>query len=64
MIEVIETFEYQIRLKQLNLQLFLDVDLPKEIKTDENRLKQILYNLLSNAIKFTETGYIKIFVSS
>jgi signal transduction histidine kinase len=35
-------------------------DFPKRIKTDPNRLSQILINLLSNAIKYTNEGYVKI----
>lgn len=34
----------------------LSIELPEIIRTDERKLKQIIYNLLSNAIKFTPTG--------
>lgn len=41
----------------------IDNMLPKQIYTDEWRLKQILINLLSNSIKFTLTGKITLDVS-
>ena len=55
----------QIRAKQKALPLFCDIapDIPKYIRGDEKRLRQILLNLLSNAIKFTEKGSVKFQIS-
>jgi len=46
------------RAKDKNFELVLDItpNLPKWIKIDPDRVKQVLVNLLSNAIKFTEKG--------
>jgi len=61
-IDLIEAFEYQTRLKQLNFQCLFDLNLPLKVNSDPNRIKQILFNLVQNAIKFTQKGFVKIFV--
>ena len=38
----------------------VDINFPKFIKTDANRLKQILINLISNSIKYTEVGVVEL----
>jgi len=39
-------------------------DVPAELVTDRQRLRQILHNLLSNAVKFTESGRVDMRISS
>ena len=48
--------------KHLLFEVEVDPSLPQFIKTDSERLSQIVINLLSNAFKFTETGRIKLSV--
>jgi signal transduction histidine kinase/ActR/RegA family two-component response regulator len=56
------TLLYRDRIKQCGLHLYtwVDVDVPRKIRTDPTRLQQVLSNLLSNAVKFTEQGSIHI----
>jgi signal transduction histidine kinase/CheY-like chemotaxis protein len=44
--------------KGLALQSYVRPTVPQWIKSDEVRIKQVLFNLLSNAVKFTESGYV------
>ena len=58
-----QTFRPVAEHKKLDFTIITDLQLPKSLSTDENRLQQILKNLLSNAFKFTETGSVKLQIS-
>jgi signal transduction histidine kinase/DNA-binding response OmpR family regulator len=51
---------FQLRANAKNLDLLVEIapNVPRYIRTDEGKLRQILLNLLSNAIKFTSTGQV------
>lgn len=49
--------------KGLEFTVNLDANVPRYIKSDEHRLRQILLNLLGNAVKFTETDHVSLQVS-
>ena len=48
------------RIREKNLELIREIDesIPKWLKGDEIRIRQVLNNLLSNAVKYTEQGWI------
>jgi CheY-like chemotaxis protein/GAF domain-containing protein len=46
--------------KQLRFAVELDARLPPSIRTDPQRLQQVLKNLLANAFKFTDEGSVKL----
>ncbi|MEL7038850.1 MAG: PAS domain S-box protein [Cyanobacteria bacterium J06592_8] len=51
----------RVRAEQKNISFTYQTSqhLPKNLHTDEKRLRQVLINLISNAIKFTDTGGVK-----
>ncbi|MEP7106974.1 MAG: response regulator [Ferruginibacter sp.] len=58
--ELIRDFKHHAEQKGLKLTCTLNKEMPGSIRTDEQRLNQIMKNLLSNAIKFTENGSVSI----
>jgi signal transduction histidine kinase/CheY-like chemotaxis protein/HPt (histidine-containing phosphotransfer) domain-containing protein len=58
--DVISLLSIQAADKELELSFNYSFPLPKKVRTDATRLRQILVNLASNAIKFTEQGYVHI----
>ncbi len=55
-----EMLKFKAEDKGLKLFFIQDENLPRYIRTDESKLRQILINLLSNAIKFTDQGMVKL----
>src|ERR1700761_8405543 len=46
--------------KRLGITITTGPEVPADLVTDKQRLRQILYNLLSNAVKFTERGRVEL----
>ncbi|NMH66337.1 sensor histidine kinase [Shewanella salipaludis] len=53
---LVEMTRLRAQLQGLDFKVRFDDSLPKAIRVDEKRLRQILLNLLSNAVKFTPGG--------
>ncbi|EAR89361.3 ATPase, histidine kinase-, DNA gyrase B (macronuclear) [Tetrahymena thermophila SB210] len=55
---IFQMMKAQIKIRQLNfiLNIINQNEIPEEIKSDPNRIQQIITNLLGNAVKFTEQG--------
>jgi CheY-like chemotaxis protein/CHASE3 domain sensor protein len=58
--DIRRVFGHQAKDKGITLETTLDEQLPATIRTDKQRLEQILRNLIANALKFTEKGSVKV----
>ncbi len=61
--DVIAIVRLTAQKKELEVSCLLEEDVPRQIKGDPKRLRQILINLMGNSIKFTEKGTITLLVS-
>ena len=62
--DVQEALSLRAEQKGIELTLKVDENIPEALLGDPTRLYQILMNLVGNAVKFTETGSVRIKVSS
>jgi len=53
-------FSFNAKNKGLDLICFVHEDVPDYLKSDPDRLRQILTNITGNAIKFTHSGFVSI----
>jgi signal transduction histidine kinase len=50
--------------KRLGFMITTGTEVPADLVTDKQRLRQMLYNLLSNAVKFTERGRVELLIEA
>lgn len=58
--EVIKLMKVKAEAKGLAFISDIDHEIPENLMSDSNRIKQLLVNLLSNALKFTKKGFIEV----
>lgn len=62
MAEVNSMMRAKIQQQNLKIHINIDPDIPEQIESDPNRIRQVLINLIGNSIKFTHSGGIFITV--
>jgi signal transduction histidine kinase len=59
----IDIISPRLKSKPVALNLVIESNVPRQVRSDTGRLQQILLNLLGNAVKFTERGSITLYAS-
>jgi len=62
--DLIEQFRDEVAKKNLHLKYHLDHKGPQILNGDSSKLRQVLMYVIGNAVKFTNSGYIKVDVST
>ncbi|MBR4208341.1 MAG: response regulator [Lachnospiraceae bacterium] len=61
--DVMSMSSQRARLKDLKIEAEIDPELPRGLKGDELRIRQIIMNLMSNAVKYTISGTVWLRIS-
>ena len=60
----LNTFAAKCEINNIELNCYIDPNIPESLFGDPIRIKQVLMNLISNSVKFTEKGEIELTVTS